>query len=63
MEIIFEIMTGVTWILLSLFILFGAFEKYPSNIQNIYNEKVFFSKKWLVLLSSLLFILGIYKLI
>jgi len=63
MEVTFNTMTGIVWILLSLFILIGAFQKYPSNIQSIFNEKAFIGKKWLFPVGFILLFLGTYKLI
>jgi len=62
MEVTLKIMTGTIWILMSLFILIGAFQKYPSNIQSIFNEKAFLGKQWLFLVGFILLFLGIYKL-
>jgi len=63
MEVTFKILTGTVWILLSIFILIGAFQKYPSNIQSIFNEKTFIGTKWLFPVGFILLFLGIYKLI
>jgi len=56
-------MTGVIWLFLSIFILIGAFNKYPSSVQQIFDKSTIINKKWLAAIAIYFFFIGVYKLV